>query len=543
MRLIKGCRILKCGFTGLLYGYIISLLLSQWIWLEMRITVALAIPVGMLLGAVVGAFVGEDNRVWGILLPEILLLACLGIIYRGDLGALAVIPAILLREAFHLGQLDLQAVNIILVLVLIAGNLMWFCKCFRSRSFTWAALILGMVLLSGCGQVGNRTGGATSTDGTDWAEIEQQARGTEVRMIMWGGDENVNRYMDKWVAPRLKEQYGISFVRVPMDAPQFMQKLLTEKKASRTKGTMDIIWINGENFNNAKQNGLLSAPFLQTIPNYKAFVDENSKNVSYDFGIPVENLEAPWGKVQFIYHYDSARIKNPPKSFAELAEWIKANPGRFTYPEAADFTGNAFLRHLLYASVGVNNLVGRPLDSKYLEKNADGMWEYLNQIQPYLWRRGETYPQSLAQLDQLYSQGEVWLTMGYNEGRAEGLIRQGMFPKTTKSLVFNSGSIGNTHFLAIPYNAPNQAGAMTAINFLLSPQAQLAKLDPAGWGDNTVLAMNKLPEQDQLKFRQLNRGASVLPAQELESALLPEVGPQYVDWIKEKWTNEVVKPK
>lgn len=411
------------------------------------------------------------------------------------------------------------------------------------RKMVYAILVLVILIITGCGQVRNTTGESTDVLNKEWNDIEKTARGTEVRMFMWGGDENINRFMDKWVAPRIKERYDISLVRVPMNAPEFMQKLLTEKKAGSAKGSMDIIWINGENFNNAKNNGLLSRPFVQVLPNYKSYIDQTSKNTTYDFGVPVDNLEAPWGKVQFVYHYDSARIPNPPKTFEELAVWIKANPGRFTYPDPADFTGNAFLRHLLYDAVGVNNLVGKKFDPQFLDKNDDIMWQYLNQIKPSLWRRGETYPQSLAQLDQLFSQGEIWMTMGYNEGRAEGLIRQGTFPKTTKSLVLDSGSIGNTHFMAIPFNSPNLAGAMVAINFLMSPGAQLAKLDPAVWGDNTVLDLQKLPEQEKLKFEQLNRGASVLPAQVLQSALLPEVGPEYVDWIKEKWKSEVIKTK
>lgn len=377
----------------------------------------------------------------------------------------------------------------------------------------------------------------------EWAEIEKLAQGTEVRMFMWGGDENINRYMDEWVAHQLKEKYGLTFTRVPMDAPEFMQKLLTEKKAGSQKGSMDILWINGENFKNAKTNDLLYQPFVEKLPNYQQYVNQQSKNITTDFGVPVEGLEAPWGKVQFVFLYDSAKIPDPPKNFAELAVWVKANPGKFTYPEPADFTGNAFLRHLLYDAVAVDKLLSTGFDESFLEESARPMWDYLNSIKADLWRGGETYPQSLTRLDQLYSQGEVYIAMGYNEGRAEPLIKQGVFPETTKSFVMEPGSIGNTHFLAIPYNTPNPAGAMVAINFLLSPEAQLEKLDPAVWGDNTVLDIQKLSEEQKNEFAKLDRGASVLPEEVLQKSLVPEVGPEYVDWIKEKWMHEVVGAK
>lgn len=405
----------------------------------------------------------------------------------------------------------------------------------------FAVLLIIMILLSGCGGTGKVSDSSGDILNKSWSEIEKQASGTEVRMFMWGGDANVNRYMDDWVAPQLKKKYNISFTRVPMNAPDFMQKLLTEKNAGASKGTMDIIWINGENFKNAKTNGLLSKPFVQVLPNYNSYIDTKSKNITTDFGVAVDGMEAPWGRVQFVYLYDSAKVTNPPKNFTELADWVKAHPGKFTYPDPTDFTGNAFLRHLMYDTVGTNTLLAGKYNEELLNKNSESMWTYLNRIKSYLWRRGETYPQSLAQLDQLFSQGEIWFTMGYNEGRAEGLIRQGVFPKTTKSFIMDSGSIGNTHFLAIPYNCPNMAGALVTINYLLSPEAQLAKLDPDGWGDNTVLDINKLPKEYKQKFTGLNRGESVLPAVQLQKALKPEVGAEYVDWVKEKWMSEVIE--
>ena len=400
-------------------------------------------------------------------------------------------------------------------------------------------LIPLVLLLVGCIQKTSQVDTQVDIINKEWQEIETLAKAKEVKIFMWGGDENVNRYMDQWVAPKLQEQYGIKFVRVPMDAPEFMQKLMTEKKAEVKEGTIDIIWINGENFANAKKQDLISPAFVDKLPNYTTYVDVNSPNVQYDFGTPVDGREAPWGKVQFVTLYDSDKVTNPPKNFAELLEWTKANPGKFTYPDAAEFTGNAFLRLLMYNFLGVENLMKENAES--MVGKAEPVWNYLTELKPYLWREGQTYPQSLAQLDQMYGKGEVLFTMGYNEARAESLIKQGVFPKGTKSLILEPGSIGNTHFLAIPYNSPNTAGALVAINFLLSPEAQLAKMDPAGWGDSTVLDTSKLPENFKEQLSQMNRGESVLTPEELAKALLPEVKPEYVDLIKEKWLSEVAK--
>lgn len=376
----------------------------------------------------------------------------------------------------------------------------------------------------------------------DWSEIEKSASGTTVRLYMWGGDDGINRYMDEFVAPRLKEEHDITLERVPMDTNEILQKLFNEKKAGKEKGNIDVIWINGENFKNAKDNELLVGPFTEKLPNVQEYVDTESLDIQYDFGTEVEGLEAPWGKVQFVYFYDEEKVPDPPKSFDELKAWVKENPGRFTYPEASDFTGNAFLRHLLYEEVASpDELLEFGYSEDLLEKGEENLWGYLRDIKPYLWREGKTYPSDLTELDRLYNQGEVWMTFGYNEARAESLIKDGNFPKSTKSFIMDSGSIGNTHFLTVPFNSPNKAGAMAAINYLLSPEAQLTKYDSTYWGENITLDPTKLSEEDRAKLESMDRGASVLPAEVLAEKNLPEVDAKYVNWLKEHWINEVVK--
>lgn len=376
----------------------------------------------------------------------------------------------------------------------------------------------------------------------DWGIIEELAEGTEVRIFMWGGDAGINQYMDEWVAPHLIDEYGVKLVRTPMDTQEILQKLMTEKKANKTDGTIDIFWVNGENFKNAKENDLLWDSFAPKLPNYQSYIDRDSLDVNFDFGTPVEGLEAPWGRTQFVFQYDATKVPNPPTTFIELKEWMIENPGRFTYPEANDFTGNAFIRHLFYESVGdVDLLLDRGYDEELAKTHSHQVWSYLNEIKPYLWRKGETYPQSIADLDRLYSQGEVWLTMGYNEARAVSLIENGIFPETTETFVLQSGSIGNAHFLSIPFNSPNKAGALVAVNYMLSPKAQLAKMDPIMWGENMALDPLKLSEQYQQQLAALDRGKSVLPAEILQKHLLPEVDTRYVEWLKENWLHEVVQ--
>lgn len=370
---------------------------------------------------------------------------------------------------------------------------------------------------------------------------KQDNKEKTVSMYMWGGSESINNYMDKWVAPRLKDK-GIKLNRVPVtDIKDTINKLITEKQVGKEDGSVDILWLNGENFRLSKQSKILSEPFVDTLPNYNKYVAKDSPEVKYDFGEETKGLEAPWGKVQFVFIYDSEKVKNPPKSFEELKIWIKNNPGKFAYPASEDFTGSAFLRQGLFELNGGYEKFMTAFDEKAMEEASKPLWNYLNEVKPSLWQQGKTYPESLAKLDKLYSNGEVWMTMGYDEARAENEMKKGAFPKSTKTFVLDKGTLANTHFLTIPFNSNHKDAAKEVIDFLLSPEAQIAKFNPANWGDGLAIDINKLSAEDAKKISEIDRGKSTLSLKELQSHRTPEIKADYVEFIEKGWVDNVAK--
>jgi putative spermidine/putrescine transport system substrate-binding protein len=370
----------------------------------------------------------------------------------------------------------------------------------------------------------------------DWDDIVSQAEDSKVNLFMWGGDEVVNQYIDDTVAPGLKKEFGISLKRIPMDTPEILQKLQTEKKAGKKDGSMDIVWMNGENFKNAKEHDLLAGPITERLPNMESYYNE--KDFTYDFGTPTEGYEAPWGKVQFVFFYNADKMDSPPRTVDELKSFVKEHPGIFTYPDPTDFTGNAFIRHLLNANSD------QPIEKagEDIEEAGGKVWDDLNEMKGDLWRDGKTYPKELSDLDRLFGQEEIWISMGYNEARAESLVKKGIYPEGTKPfLLEDAGSIGNTHFLSVPFNSPNQAGALVAIDYMLSPEMQLEKMQPDGWGDSTPISVDKLEDGMRKKFEELDRGETVLDPARLEDAYIGEMDASYVEWVKENWVREVAE--
>jgi putative spermidine/putrescine transport system substrate-binding protein len=373
-----------------------------------------------------------------------------------------------------------------------------------------------------------------------WDEILNEADGKTVNFYMFGGDRRINNWVDTFVADNLKEEYNIHVHRVPMGPDDYLNKLLGEKQIGRETGSIDLLWINGENFKIAKENELLFGPFAEKLPNFNKYIDKDSKSVTHDFGYPTEGYEAPYGKAQFTFIYDSAKTAEAPADFEALTAWIKNNPGKFTYAALPDFTSSAFVRHVIYNTCGDYEQFYN-MDEAEFKSTIQPAVEYLKEIEPYLWREGESYPATQAQLDNLYADGEVWMTMGYHPTKAAGEIEKGNFPESSRSFVIEEGTISNTHFLAIPFNAPQKEAALVAANFLLSFEAQYDKMIPANWGDFTVLDTEKLSEKQKNKFKNIDLGKATLPLEELEAHRVPEIPAKWVPIIEEIWSKEVAR--
>ena len=237
-----------------------------------------------------------------------------------------------------------------------------------------------------------------------------------------------------------------------------------------------------------------------------------------------------------VFFYDTARLTDPPKSAAALGDWIARNPGRFTYPQPPDFTGTTFLKQLLLDLAPVPSALAAPASDENFSAATAPLFAWLDAAKPNLWRGGRAYPRDYGGLRRLLADGEIDIAFAFNPSDASSAIDNGELPDTVRSYVFDGGTLGNTHFVAIPFDASAAAGAMVLANFLLSPEAQARKQDPAVWGDPTVLAVDRLAPEDRARFAALALGVATLPPEKL-GRTLPEPDPTWVDRIEREWAR------
>src|SRR5699024_1830607 len=342
-----------------------------------------------------------------------------------------------------------------------------------------------------------------------------------------------------YLSDKLKEEYDITLNRVGMDIDEILNKLLNEKQVDAKDGDIDMVLINGENFFTAKENDLLFGPFTDKLPNFEKYLDVDSVEVKYDFGYPVEGYESPYGKAQFVLVCDSEKVEEPPKGHEELFNWAKENPGKFTYPALPDFTGSVFVRNIICDIVGYEQFMDMEADEETVREAIEPAMDYLKELKPYLWKEGKTYPADSALLDNMYADGEVVMTMTYNPNSPSGKIVTGEYPDSTKTFVFDKGTVGNTHFIGIPFNAQNKAGAMAAIDYILNVEVQASKYVPGNWGDLPVVDNNKLSAEEKEILESVDLGKATLPQDVLAEHRIPEIPADLVPIIEKIWMETI----
>ena len=359
----------------------------------------------------------------------------------------------------------------------------------------------------------------------DWPSIERAARGQTVYFNAWAGSEHINAYL-QWAGAEVEKRWGVKLEHVKVaDTAEVVKRVRAEKQAGRiSDGSVDAVWINGENFLAMKRDGLLFGPFAERLPSYAGVDTLGKPTTLVDFSEPVDGMEAPWGMAQLTFYADAKKVLQPPRSMAELIVFAKRNPGRITYPKPPNFHGTTFLKQMLLEAHTDRKPFYAPVQADAFARLTAPMWATLDALHPALWRQGKQFPANNAVMRQMLADGELLINLSFNPNEAATEIAAKRLPESVVSWQHSAGAIGNTHFLAIAFNARAKEGAQVLVNFLLSPQAQARKADVRFWGDPTVLALDRLSAADKALFTQ-----NAAPGTVLQSA--PALAEPHASWV------------
>lgn len=378
-----------------------------------------------------------------------------------------------------------------------------------------------------------------------WQQVEKLGKDQSVYFYAWGGDAQINAYI-QWAAEQVKAKYNIELVHVKLsDTSEAVSRVLAEKSANNNdKGSVDLIWINGANFATMSEHSLLLKQWANKLPNFSYTDPSNNPAVNFDFGIPTNGMEAPWGQASLTFYYDSLAIDGTanntlPTTLNQLLSWSAQNPGRFSYPKPPDFLGMSFLKYALVmlhqqSDDSLKAQLNQPATAQNTAQILNPLWNFLNKLHPTLWRGGKHFMQSGAQMRRLVGDTELSIAFTFSAPEVPAAVKRYDLPKSIRSYAMQDGSLSNTHFVAIPYNASHAQSAQLVANFLLSPKAQAHKQKPSVWGDKSVLIQSTLSQKQQALFKTVEPHPSALPLNSIKRTL-SEPHPSWVNAIMQGW--------
>ena len=394
-----------------------------------------------------------------------------------------------------------------------------------------------------------------------WEEIQEQAKiEGEVNWFYWGGSEELNTWIDTVVVPDLaKLGIKLNSSRI-VNTRDAVDLILAEVATGHEigQGSVDAIWINGENFFSLASQELTFGSFADKLPNSKYFFldpeDTRAKINLYDLGYPTKAHEIPWSGEQYICTIDTARLpsESAPKDFQDLAAYLKQNPSRFTYIKPPHFEGNTFVQSVLYAfnpdgtTFEPFQLSAEELGVEEFTRIATPGFEFLKGLEPFLLggsgkegKRGSPiYPENGAVNETLFVNGEVDMFCRFGVYDTAIGIENGSLPETARNIIFpQKGMLTNKSFITIPINSPHPSAALVLANYLSEPSNQISKLATVGFpiGLDTPL----LSKEEQLAVAEAAPSLQGVNLIELADAAVPDTNALLIDIIEQVWIDYI----
>jgi len=384
-------------------------------------------------------------------------------------------------------------------------------------------------------------GAAAPSFAQSWDDIVARARGQTVNWNAWAGDEKTNAFI-AWVGAEVEKRYGVRVNHVKLkDTAEAVTRVVAEKSAGRDAGgSVDLIWINGPNFLAMKEQKLLHGPYAERLPNWRLVDTVRKRSNVIDFTIPHEGYESPWRMAQVVFIHDAKRVKDVPRSVPELLEWAKRHPGRLTHPNVRNFLGATFMKQALYELAPDPAVLQKPAADANFATVTAPLWAWYDALRPHLWRQGRQFPDNGPAQRQLLNDGEIDVMIAFNPSEAAVAATAGLLPESVRTFTFAKGTIGNTSFVAIPWNAAHKEGAMVVANFLLEPATQAHAQDIRQMGNYTVLDVERLAPADRARFASLPSHPALPTAAELGTTLL-EPHPSWMTRITAEWERRYTR--
>lgn len=303
-----------------------------------------------------------------------------------------------------------------------------------------------------------------------FAPLAARAEDLRTLQVFIDGDTNISGWWNDILKPAFETAnpgltFNVTVTKGVADGNTTIAERALAAKQSGTDPQVDFF----EQFEPESLAGSVEAGLWTEI------TPANVPNLSMVNPAAVETpIKMPYRGSQVLIAYDSAKIATPPKTFAELMAWAKANPGRFTYgrPDKGG-SGSNFVIRAIHEGNGRDPALftAEGFDPAKAEEMLQKGWAILKDLHPFTFGEG-TYPAGNTPALQLLAQGAVDMIPAWSDQALQAL-KQGVLPETVKLVQLQDLALcGGFAYSAVPVNATNHEGALALANFLLSVETQ-----------------------------------------------------------------------
>ena len=298
------------------------------------------------------------------------------------------------------------------------------------------------------------------------------ASAEKVKVNLWTtGSQNVSDVFTAAIAaynqrPDAKAEVQLQFILSGTGDTALYDRLGAAYKTGQKDAGFDIV----------AENSTALAQYVAAAGSPDLFLDLNFDNIPNYENVMIKSAfdnakVVPYRGTTVVFAYDSARLPEPPKTWDELTQWIKDNPGLFAYnPPPTGGAGGAFVSTVIYKDQPVETWTSSdPVNKEFWDAGFD----YLKEIHPYLYQSGggTLYPnKNQGTLDLLINK-EVDLIPAWADQVLANLATETL-PSTVKMMQLDQALSGTDVVLAIPSIGSNVEAAEDFINFMISPEAQ-----------------------------------------------------------------------
>jgi putative spermidine/putrescine transport system substrate-binding protein len=295
------------------------------------------------------------------------------------------------------------------------------------------------------------------------------ARADTTLNVATAGDQNMVDYINDYLGPRVEKAHPGVRVRAigtgPGDAGSLAieQKLSAEAKSGAATWDIDVAVIH--------QRGAAQMVGESLLAKYRDQVDTSalvsSPKANNALGTDVSGYVLPMFDSQVAIAYNPAVVKTPPRSYADLAAWVKQNPKQFGYNGIkGGMAGIGFVMGWVNAYAGIGP---RLVKGPYEEADKSKIDAALTSLRDFNSNATLT-PGNAGTLDALnrgeIAMGAVWADMFYT-WQADGRLSPDL-----KLVLPSPGMPGQPMYYAIPQKAAQPQLARDFVAMATSPVVQ-----------------------------------------------------------------------